>query len=336
MADETRDERADQAAATSDRWLLPVAFLLVCGVFLGLTEFLNHAINRVADFQGGVRCDDSSDFFYTPPCPQQFAWVWTSSAYAVLELSLAVPAYRWRRTLVEEFRNNPPGRGWWLAHVKHPANLLVPLAFYLTLLFQGRFGPTLNFNRLEQTVVSAPVTLLVLPIGLAILSIFDISSIANGPDGNFIPSGPAQIQRLRNLRKMLDRFLLILGIQTGAWVVTHAANAEFAIAIKNASSPTAPSELTAGKIVVVVGTVATGVIALLYIPTAIAIDRLALRMVEDKSRQLDWENDPDTAKSTLDQLTNELVVKQSLQDRLYTGLSIAAPLTGAIFTTFVL
>jgi hypothetical protein len=131
-------------------------------------------------------------------------------------------------------------------------------------------------------------------------------------------------------RQTLDSNLWLLGFQLALWAVSQSAVAEYVIAVASADSPGASVELTAGTTIVVMGAVVTAILALLYVPTALAVDAVAAKMLDTADRLGGVEG------VVAHDLRQRVGVDQSVQERLYKGLSIAAPLAGALVTTLVL
>ncbi len=78
------------------------------------------------------------------------------------------------------------------------------------------------------------------------------------------------------------------------------------------------------------GAVVTAILALMYVPTSLAVDAVAVKMLDTADRLGSDEG------VVAGDLRQSLGVDQSVQERLYKGLSIAAPLAGALVTTLVL
>jgi hypothetical protein len=127
------------------------------------------------------------------------------------------------------------------------------------------------------------------------------------------------------------------------WLFVNAVIADFVTTVAaieaRAATPSADAfsaEFTAGTTIVVSGGVLSAALALLYVPAALAIGRLSRTMLRSRTRDLDWDNDYEAAKVLHERYTQELSLGQSVKDRFFSGLPIAAPLTGAPFSVFVI
>jgi hypothetical protein len=325
-------------------------FLAASIVFFGMQLLLTAVVNRALDIPGGARCADAANF-YRPPCPQQFAWVWISSVYLVLAGVVGVLSYRWRRDLIDELGDGPAGHGPLLLHARHVVNVLVPGIFGAVLVTNflglGQYGPAFDFTLADHAVVVTPLVAAIVAAGPPVVSIFDIHTVARGAGGPFVPPDAATPRRIVALRQALDRFLLVLGALLGAWLVASAANGEYLVTVtelvaaagaggEGAGGGEGPLGPTVGNTVIAGGVVLSALLALLYVPTALAVDDVAAQVLELRSQQIGEEHDPDTAEELRERLRAELASGRSVTDRFSTGLSIAAPLTSAVFTTFVL
>ena len=329
---------------------LAVVFLVVAGGGFAAQVALDFAVSRSLDLPGGRRCAGGQNF-YRPPCPQQSTLVWTWAVFLVLSLVIFIPTLQWRRTLIADFSDRPPGRGRWWLHSKHPANVLVPLATFVALAV--RFGPIggdrpyaaygIDPSPVDRLLIAVPNMAVVFPAALAMISIFDTNDIASRATLAFLPASRLQADRLDALRRLLDRFLLVLGVLLTGWMFVNAANADFLSTVAEiearaatASADPFAAEFTAGKTIVMSGGVVSAALALLYVPAALAVDRLARVMLRSKTKDLDWHKDYDAAKMLHERYTQELGLGQSVKDRFISGLPIAAPLTGALFSVLVL
>lgn len=317
----------------------PSAWLVVVVAFAGFTLVLGWAFDRAIDLPGSLDCATSPGI-YSPPCPQQFSLVWVLAADAAAALVLAVVAWRWRRVLLGVFPDCPPGAGRWLLGTKRPVNVLGVLAFAAAVALQLPYGPNFDlarsygvefhFGALEEAIVRAPIWLASVPVLLSVVTILDVYEVARRGGNRFVPPDEARVSEFVTLRQTLDSSLWLLGFQLGLWVVSQAAVAEYVIAVASADSPGASAEPTAGTTIVVMGAVVTAILALLYVPTALAVDAVAMKMLDAADRLGGVEG------VVADDLRPRVGVDQSVQERLYKGLSIAAPLAGALVTTLVL
>ena len=308
-------------------------------MFAVLTLVLGWAFDQATDLPGGLDCA-ASRAVYTPPCPQQFSLVWVLAFDAATALVLTVVAWRMRRTLLGAFPDDPPGAGWWMLGTKRPVNLVGVVVFGFVVALQLPYGPNFdlarsygvdfNFGALEEAIVRAPLWLASVPVLLSVVTSLDVYEIAVRGRRRFLPPDESRVGELVTLRQTLDSSLWLLGFQLGLWVITQAAVAEYVIAVANAHDPGASAELTAGTSILVMGAVVTTILALMYVPTALAVDAVAEDMLDAADRLGDSEG------VASGDLRRRIGIEQSVQERLYKGLSIAAPLAGAVVTTFVL
>jgi len=325
---------------------LAVLFVVLAGGGFAAQMVLDAAVGRSVDLPGGRRCGGGLNF-YRLPCPQQSTLVWTWAVLLVLSVVVLGQALQWRRRLVAEFGDRPPGRGRWWLYTKHPVNVLVPVLTFVVLAVRfGRIGRSsasdvfgFDPSPLDRVLIMVPNMAVVLPAAVAMISIFDIHDVASKAAPSFLPADRPEVDRLAELRQLLDRFLLVLGVLLTGWMVVNASIADFITTVAQLTATAADrssEDFTAGKTIVMSGGVVSAALALLYIPAALAVDRLSALMLASRTRDLDWDDHYEAAKALDDRYRQELGLDQSVRDRFYSGLPIAAPLTGALFSVLVL
>lgn len=185
-------------------------------------------------------------------------------------------------------------------------------------------------------LIFVPNNAVVLLVRLAMISIFDIHDIASRASLTFLPADRTQTDRLGDLRQMLDRFLLVLGVILSGRMVVNAATADSVTTVAEiedaaAESPAeVPAEFTAGKAIVMSGGVVSA-LALVDVPAALAVDRLSETMLRSRTKDLDWDDDYEASNALQERYRAELGLDQSVKDRF-----CPSPLSGALFSVLVL
>lgn len=241
-----------------------------------------------------------------------FAWAVTSSLTITVAVILFFPTLARRRKQNAEF--SPPELGgiWWDA--KERLNVITPLVFALV-------APVAGFGfRLELSIESPgwlPTLALWIVTFVAMVSLLDVHSIATKGAEQFSLTTWEGVKRVNRLRSHLDNYLSVLAAQIAAWVLLFAVVVEDTI------------------FVLAEGGFLTGLLALIYLPTALAVDRLASTMVEARTKNLDWETDFLASRQLRDAYRRELGLDQTLRERFEKGFYVGAPLATALFSSFV-
>ena len=159
----------------------------------------------------------------------------------------------------------------------------------------------------------------------ASVSLLDIHAFAIDRGREFLPTTRSRIERVTELRRMVDNFLASLGAVLTVWAFFWTADQHLKSSAGDPKASTQSAILTAAGI--------TALLAILYVLAALAVDRVAQQMLRDKTDDLDWDGDYAGAKALHDLYKGEIGLDQPLMVRFENGLSVLAPFLGAVLTS---